>query len=134
MITVKIWWTLAGVFVEGFSFPNKQDRQMAYTDRSSSFLPVVEPSFLIFTPPTPTTLAFLRNDKSVWSQIPFLSQCSCRIMLTIITFWVVSLFPTTREVLVISSNYNSNYKSINILESFHQWCVPSLHAGIRTLL
>jgi hypothetical protein len=50
MITVKIWWTLAGVFVEGFSFPNKQDWQMACTDRSSSFLPVVNTILASFTP------------------------------------------------------------------------------------
>jgi hypothetical protein len=50
MITVKTWWTLAGVFVKGFSFPNKQDQQMAYTDRSSSFLPVVDTILASFTP------------------------------------------------------------------------------------
>jgi hypothetical protein len=40
---------IGGVFVEGFSFPNKQDRQMAYTDWSSSFLPVVDTILASFT-------------------------------------------------------------------------------------
>jgi hypothetical protein len=59
MITVKTWWTLAGVFVEGFSFPNKQDRHMAHTDQSSLFLPVVDTILASFKPAS--TIANLKR-------------------------------------------------------------------------